>query len=555
MANTSVTYTADGIETQYTVPFPYISQSHVKVEVNTIEVLNPSIWYFDSASTIKFRNAPTVDSSIKIFRETPGDTRLVDFQNGAVLTEDELDLAFNQIFYLAQEAKENYASLVNDELVRVGTSQGIYDTDPDNIIAGLVNTLLADEAAATLQAAVGDIELNGEVILDIQTKLDGSIEVIDLIGAFNGDETAFLLDTTKVKLGTLDTDPTFASKITTLEAADSANSASITTINTVTIPGIESDITAAEGDIGALEARYGVALNVNGYVTGFVQNNDGTSGNFVVLADKFAIVTPTTAWAATTAYSLGDFRRPTTPTDPSRVFECTTAGTSGGSEPSWTTTLGGTVNDGTVVWTVRDDSANIPFTVEGGSTYIDDAIARNVRYGKTSYSDSTAGYFLGDDSGTPKFKVGNSSSELSWDGSTLKIDGDLYLEAMETYYTPGFTGFSSNPFYNLVHYVDLGNLVILEIRNSMTGTSNASSFTLTGMPLAIRPTADYSMVCQVMDNGAPLLGGVTISTGGTITGELVRATGSNFYFANTAFTSSGQKGFYGGTTFIYPTTF
>lgn len=300
MANTSVTYAADGVSTgPYTIPFPYIAQSHVKCKVDGSEVLNPSIWYFATDSTVVFRNAVPDGSAIYFYRETPGDTRLVDFVNGAVLTEADLDLAIDQVFYLAQEAKENYATLVNNETFRIGTSLGITETDPDLMIASLVDTLLADAAAATLQAAVGDIELNGEVILDIQTKLDGSIEVIDLIGAFNADESAFLLDTTKVKLGTLDTDPTFASKITTLEAADATNSASITTINTVTIPGVQadadaaqSDATAALVDTAALEARYGVALNVNGYVTGFVQNNDGTSGTFVVLADKFAIVDP-----------------------------------------------------------------------------------------------------------------------------------------------------------------------------------------------------------------------------------------------------------------------
>jgi hypothetical protein len=285
MANTSVTYAGTGAQVNFTVPFPFISRSHVKVFVNGAEVLQPSIWYWVSDSQITFRNAPTSGAGIVIRRVTPGDTRLVDFQNGAVLTEADLDLSANQIFYLAQEAKENYAELVNNELTRIATAEGIVETDPDLMIASLVDTMLADAAANTLQAAVGDIALNGEVILDIQTKLDGSIEVIDLIGAFNGTQTAFLLDTTKVKLGTLDTDPTFATTLTTLEAADSANSASITTISTVTIPGIESDVTA-------LGARYGVTLNVNGYITGFAINAGAESGTFVVLADKFAVVDP-----------------------------------------------------------------------------------------------------------------------------------------------------------------------------------------------------------------------------------------------------------------------
>jgi len=60
-----------------------------------------------------------------------------------------------------------------------------------------------------------------------------------------------------------------------------------------------------------------------------------------------------TTWAVTTAYIVGDTIEPTTPND--YIYECTTAGTSGGIEPAWGTTEGGTTEDGTVVWTCRVD--------------------------------------------------------------------------------------------------------------------------------------------------------------------------------------------------------
>jgi hypothetical protein len=55
------------------------------------------------------------------------------------------------------------------------------------------------------------------------------------------------------------------------------------------------------------------------------------------------------AWAATTAKTLGAFGKPTV--DNTYYYTVTTAGTTGGSEPTWPTTVGATVNDGTVVWT------------------------------------------------------------------------------------------------------------------------------------------------------------------------------------------------------------
>lgn len=57
------------------------------------------------------------------------------------------------------------------------------------------------------------------------------------------------------------------------------------------------------------------------------------------------------AWTATTAYVVGDFVSPTTGSD--TYFECTSAGTSGASEPTWPTTAGATENDDSVTWTCR----------------------------------------------------------------------------------------------------------------------------------------------------------------------------------------------------------
>ena len=58
-----------------------------------------------------------------------------------------------------------------------------------------------------------------------------------------------------------------------------------------------------------------------------------------------------TAWAAATAYVVGDIRRATTLQASGLVFRCTTAGTSGSTEPIWATDIGSTVTDGTVTWT------------------------------------------------------------------------------------------------------------------------------------------------------------------------------------------------------------
>lgn len=89
--------------------------------------------------------------------------------------------------------------------------------------------------------------------------------------------------------------------------------------------------------------------NFNGNVIGYQAGHDPIiytgSGNFTKLLLQHS------AWQATTAYALKDAVRATS--DNNLYFECTTAGTTGGSEPTWDTTVGNTTADGTAVWTTR----------------------------------------------------------------------------------------------------------------------------------------------------------------------------------------------------------
>ena len=57
------------------------------------------------------------------------------------------------------------------------------------------------------------------------------------------------------------------------------------------------------------------------------------------------------AWSASTAFSVGDIRRPSVNQGTGLFFRCTTAGTSGSTEPAFPNNIGDTVDDGTCVWT------------------------------------------------------------------------------------------------------------------------------------------------------------------------------------------------------------
>jgi hypothetical protein len=63
-------------------------------------------------------------------------------------------------------------------------------------------------------------------------------------------------------------------------------------------------------------------------------------------------------WAVSTAYSVGDRVVPTTGNG--YYYECTVAGTSdAATEPTWPTTIGGTVVDGTVTWVCKGGTSAV----------------------------------------------------------------------------------------------------------------------------------------------------------------------------------------------------
>jgi hypothetical protein len=83
-----------------------------------------------------------------------------------------------------------------------------------------------------------------------------------------------------------------SARITTEEQvranADSVMAGQITTLNT-TVGGHTSTLTTYGTSINGLNAKYGVTIDVDGYVTGFSLNGSGTTGEMVIRADKFRI--------------------------------------------------------------------------------------------------------------------------------------------------------------------------------------------------------------------------------------------------------------------------
>lgn len=114
---------------------------------------------------------------------------------------------------------------------------------------------------------------------------------------------------------------------------------------------------------------------------------------------------PTIPWKASTAFSVGEYIVDAN----GGIQECTTAGTSGASQPSWSTTSGSTTADNSVVWTLQNANIlnNLFFDLREGTSSAR-TTGRLWPYGNISlnlYDDSAA-----TPSGTPPFEALNNSS-------------------------------------------------------------------------------------------------------------------------------------------------
>ena len=97
------------------------------------------------------------------------------------------------------------------------------------------------------------------------------------------------------------------------------------------------------------------------------------------------------------------------------------------------------------------------------------------------------------------------------------------------------TGMTTSPTGTL-EYTIIGDTVIANIP-AISGTSNSTSFTLTGLPAEATPAAGKACVAIVQDNGAAAVAGLCeIGSSGVIT------FGATLNTTTTSFTASGTKG-------------
>jgi hypothetical protein len=179
MANTYVDYVgSDGTGSgnkEFAFTFPYIKTSHVVVEINQGPAGGTNKWERTSDFTVEtspttrvvLNSTPNSLWKIRVLRDSEANEGLVDFANGSVLTETELDNAYQHNRYLAEEAEEGKTGggLTKGETSGQFDADALRienladpDSDDDAVNKGYADGRYVDVAGDTMSGALNLID-------------------------------------------------------------------------------------------------------------------------------------------------------------------------------------------------------------------------------------------------------------------------------------------------------------------------------------------------------------------------------------------------------------
>jgi len=140
MANTYVDSIATASQTDFAFSFSYLKAEHVKVEINGVDTAAFTL-VTSPSNKVVLNSGATAGQVVRVRRNSQPDTNLVDFVNGSVLTETELDFAYQHNRFLNEELAE-----LNEASLQIGPGGTDWDAKSNKILNVSTPTLTADAA-------------------------------------------------------------------------------------------------------------------------------------------------------------------------------------------------------------------------------------------------------------------------------------------------------------------------------------------------------------------------------------------------------------------------
>ena len=316
---TSQTHNGNGSTTSFAISFSFLENSEVKVTVGGVSK-TLGTHYTISGSTVTFTsgNIPASGTAnIRFQRDTDISAKKVDFQDGSVLTESDLDNNSDQVLFAQQEIIDKLGTIeenatadqTNAEIraaVEAATDSNVF-TDADH------TKLNAIEASATADQTAAEIRTLVESATDSNVFTDADHTKLNAIEASaTADQTASEIKTL-IASSPLDSSHLAADSVTTSEIADA---------ELTTLAGMQSgtasklaDSTALTADLADLNQLDGLtkqttisdsdaSFPTSGAVVDYVAAQIAPIGGLEVIATDAAF--PNTQPAAGVVISIAD---------------------------------------------------------------------------------------------------------------------------------------------------------------------------------------------------------------------------------------------------------
>ena len=201
-AYTNGVYTGDGSNTVFNIPFTFDDFSEIKVTVDGVETTPISM----DSTTVTLGGAPNTLQTVVVSRVTNLEERDVDFNQGARLTEVDLDKANIQLFTALQEVQ--HALLNIDDLIQgggIGGADGDFVTNADfnafGLVLGSTLTSLGNIVADSRGVASGIAPLDSNSKVPILNLPSGDINGVAPLDSSGKVPTANLPSTTATGRG------------------------------------------------------------------------------------------------------------------------------------------------------------------------------------------------------------------------------------------------------------------------------------------------------------------------------------------------------------------
>ena len=174
MALSNVTYTANGVTTEFVVTFSYIEEADITVTVDDVVVTG---YTFNGSGNVVFNTAPLNGEVVYISRDSDVTQRVTTFVDGSELTEGALNDGGDQSLYLHQETRDLIDTINADNSTVIGrvaqneTDIASNDVDIAARVEGAASS--TDNAVPKFDGATGKIVQNTGIIIDDSNNITG----------------------------------------------------------------------------------------------------------------------------------------------------------------------------------------------------------------------------------------------------------------------------------------------------------------------------------------------------------------------------------------------